>query len=88
VPFVLRPHTRLASLGQCTGVNAKPNSVAVFLAQPGGLQSLAKTGGARLKCLNCVLAVQAPGDNGLAVGFGGQQVVNVAALGQKHEKAL
>lgn len=69
------------------GVDAESDSVAVLLAASGCVDTLAKARCARLVGLDHVLAVQAPGDNCMFVRLDGEQIVNIAALGQQHEKA-
>lgn len=68
-----------------SGVDTDADSVAVFLAQSGGIDTLIEARGARLVCFDNIFAVKTPRNDCPAIRLNGQQVVDIAAFGQKHQ---
>jgi len=68
-----------------SGVDTDANSVAMVLAQSGGIDTLIEARGARLVCFDSTFAVKTPRNDCPAIRLNGQQVVDIAAFGQQHQ---
>ena len=69
-------------------VDANPDSIAVLLALAGRIDTLGKTGCAKLMLLDHPPAIKAPGYNRMVIRLDGKQIVDIAALGQHHQKTI
>lgn len=73
---------------QNAGVDTKANTVAVILAASSGVDSLVEIGGIKLILIDCFAAIDAPGDDGLVIGFDGKQLADVCAFGKQHKVSI
>lgn len=60
----------------------------MVLALFGRFYTLIKVGCAQFILADYLLSIKAPGDNRVTVGLDGQQIIDIAAFGQQHQKAV
>jgi hypothetical protein len=70
---------------QDSGVNTEPDAITVILASPGGVNSPIKVSGSQFVFVDCFGTINAPGNDGLYIGFDAKQIVDVCAFGQQHK---
>lgn len=69
---------------QNAGVDSEADAVAMFLTAFSCIETFIERGSAWFKRFNRSIAVQAPGDNRLAVRFEGKQVIDAGAFCEQH----
>jgi len=73
---------------QDAGVDTEADTIAMLLAEPGGVDSLIKVGSIQFVLVDCFATVDAPGNNYPVIGFDGKQITNISAFGEQYKKGI
>lgn len=73
---------------QDAGVDTETDAIAMLLAEPGSVYSLVEVSGIQFVLVDCFVAVDAPGNDRLVIGFDGKQIADISAFGEQHEKSI
>jgi len=73
---------------QDAGVDTETDAIAMLLAEPGGVDSLVEVSGIQFVLLNRFVAVDAPGNDCLVIGFDGKQIADICAFGKQHKEGV
>jgi hypothetical protein len=73
---------------QDTGVDTEADTVAMLLAEPGGVDSLIEVGGIKFVLPDCFTTVDAPGNDCLVIGFARKQIADICTFGKQHKKSI
>ena len=73
---------------QDAGVDTEADSIAMLLAEPGGVDSFVEVGSTQFVLPDCFAAVDAPGNDCLVIGFNGKQIADIGAFGEQHKKGV
>lgn len=69
-------------------VNSETNTIAMILTSSSGVDSLIEVCGIKLILIDCQGAINTPENHCPVVGFYGNEVVNIAALGKQHKAGI
>jgi hypothetical protein len=73
---------------QDAGVDTESDTIAVFLAESGGVKSLVEVSGIQFVLPDCFAAVDTPGNDCLVIGFDGKQIVDIRTFGEQHKEGV
>lgn len=70
---------------QYARVNSETDTVAVILTKTSSFNSLVEAGSVQFVLPDCLVAVDAPGNDRLIIRFNGKQIVYICAFGEQHK---
>jgi hypothetical protein len=73
---------------QDAGVDSEADTKPVILAASGGVDAFVEVGGIKFILIDCLTAIDAPGDDGLVIGFDGKQIADICAFGKQHKEGV